>query len=228
MSNANREPELQGASIVSLGRFNPPIFQPFWFSRNNLIREEEAESASVEIIHKDVAVFSIEWFSVQVTGEEFSVETTDPTKYEPLRDLAIGTFKILEHSPIGAFGFNSNEHYAMKDEAEWHAFGDHYAPKESWQSVLKTPGMTSLTIQGERDACDANRIQVRIEPSQKVSHGVYIHVNQHYDVADNEKEDVEPAGQMTRFLETLQDSWGDFLTYSARVAAELLNACENG
>jgi hypothetical protein len=71
--------ELEGASIVVLGSFNPRIFQPLWLSANNLIRPEEADAAKIEIIHREISIFSTEWFNLQVTDGSFSVECKDPS-----------------------------------------------------------------------------------------------------------------------------------------------------
>jgi hypothetical protein len=219
MSVNSAKPELEGFVLVALGSFNPAIFQPFWFSRNNLIREEEAQDAKVEIVHKQATVFGTEWFSLQVMPERFSLDTSDPTKSLPLRDLAVGTFKILEHTPVEAFGFNSYKHFRMPSMDEWHAFGHHYAPKESWTGILTDPGMKSLTILGKRE----NRtepVQVTIEPSVKVHPGVFFQVNQHF--AFKEKKDAV-EDHMQVFLKELQNSWPDFLSYSDRVSQHLLN-----
>lgn len=225
MGTKSQQPEIQGVSIVALGSFNPAIFQPLWFSGNNLIRQEEANDAKVEIIHKDVAVFSTEWFSLQVIGDRYALDTEDPTKYQPLRDLALGTFKILEHTPIRAFGFNSFQHFRMPSEDEWHAFGHHYAPDDSWRGIVTDPGMRSLVIQGKRENCQANQIQVKVEPSRKVPLGIFIHVNEHYEVASDENSN--PRDHIAFFLETLQSSWDGFLSYGNNVAQYLLAEYKN-
>ena len=214
MPDKEIRPELQGASIVAVGSFNPAIFQPLWFSGNNLIRKEEAEGADIKIIHNEVTAFSTEWFSMQVTGDRYSVDTGDPTKYQPLRDLALGTFKILEHTPVRAFGFNRYQHIRMASEEEWHAFGDHYVPKESWRPILDKPGMRALIVQGKREGSTANQINVRIEPSRNVPHGVLIHMNEHYDIPQD--------STIALFLEKLQSSWDDFISYWQLVSDHLL------
>ena len=38
--------ELEGASVVLIGAFNPGIFQPAWLGANKLIRPEEVEAAT--------------------------------------------------------------------------------------------------------------------------------------------------------------------------------------
>src|SRR4051812_22493691 len=92
----------EDVSIVFLGRFNPAIFHPLWLAGNNLIRKEEAESGKIDVIHAEAAVFRTEWLILQCTTDQLSLVTFDPTKYAPLRDLAVGICKVLEHTPIRA------------------------------------------------------------------------------------------------------------------------------
>ena len=153
-----------------------------------------------------------------MTGDRYAIDTEDPTKFQPLRDLALGTFKILEHTPIRAFGFNGYQHIKMESEEEWHAFGNHFVPKESWQPILDKPGMRTLVVEGTRKNSSANQIQVKIEPSRRVSHGVSIHVNEHYDIL----KELSTMDAVAFFLEKLQSSWDDFFYYWQHVCEYLL------
>lgn len=215
-------PEVQGVSIVALGNFNPAIFQPLWFSHHNLIRDDEASSAEVKVVHNEVTIFSTNWFSVQVTDGRFMVETQDPTMYQPIRDLALGTFQILEHTPIRAFGFNKDQHFKIASVEEWHTLGDYFAPKAAWENILAKPGLRTLAIQGKRDGCDADMILVRVEPSSQVPQGIYIAVNEHYEIG---KESSAKFGDPIKaFLDTLQSAWDSFLSYCDESAQYLLTA----
>ncbi len=224
MSDSPRRPEIEGISIVALGSFNPAIFQPAWFSQRKLIREEEAESADIKVIHKDVTEFSTAWFSLQVLTDRCTLMSQDPTKYLPLRDLVHETLSILEHTPVHTFGFNMDQHFRMDSEDEWHSFGHHYAPKASWLNVMNEPGMRGLTMEGTREQCEAARIQVRIEPSPKVHPGIAIHINEHHKIPTDDESPA--ADQLVLFLRTLQDSWGEFLDYCTGVPGHLFTACE--
>jgi hypothetical protein len=213
MNRIGGEPEIQGVSIVALGSFNPAIFQPLWFSGNGLIPNEEAKNAKVNIIHNDVSVFATEWFSIQVTGDRYVVETKDPTKYQPLKDLALGTFNVLEHTPITAFGLNKMQGFRMGSLEDWHAFGDYYVPKGSWRKILVKPGMRTLIVEGKRENCDATVVQIRVEPWQNVPLGVSIHVNEHYQI----EQELQQRDRIEFFLKTLQSSWSCFLSYCDEV-----------
>jgi hypothetical protein len=212
--------ELEGFSIVVLGSFNPSIFQPLWLSTNNLIRTEEAKGAKIEIIHRNVSIFATEWFSLQVTDVNFSLESSDPTKTQPLRDLALGVFKILEHTPLTAFGINCHRHFRMSSVESWHAFGHHFAPKESWNNILEEPGLRSMVMQGKRANCNA-LILIQVEPSHKITPGVFINVNEHHDLSSTK--DASPADRNRILLSALQSSWDDFFSYSSRVSDHLFS-----
>ena len=63
--------EIEGASIILLGKFNPAIFQPAWLSANNLLRKEEADIANIDVINPQVTSFSAAWLRIQVLAGRF-------------------------------------------------------------------------------------------------------------------------------------------------------------
>lgn len=181
----NRQPIIQGLSIVFVGDFNPKIFQPAWFSANNLIREKEAEDAKIEIVHPTIVVFKLDWLNVQITSDQFLMLTTQEPYYEVLRDLVLGTFRLLVHTPIRMMGININMHFQMGSTKEWHKFGNMLTPKEPWTDILKNPGMRSVIMEGsvQRDKLKGY-IRVKVEPSTEVPDGVYFNINDHFEVTD--------------------------------------------
>ena len=212
--------ELDAFSIVVLGSFNPAIFHPLWFSFNNLIRTEEAtKNVEIQVVHRNATIFTTEWFSLQVTGDRFAVETRDPSKSLLLRDLALGTFKTLEHTPLSSFGLNRISQFQVSTVERWHAFGHHFAPKESWNKIIKDPGLRVLAIEGKRDGCDG-KMTVSIEPSAKVQPGILININEHHDLPVPEKAG-SPGDRVALFLDGLQTSWEGFVAYSDRVSGHL-------
>lgn len=213
MTDKELRPTPQGASIIALGKFNPAIFQPLWFSYNNLIKEEEKDTSKLTAIQDGLTRFSTDWFSLQVTADQYWINTEDPTKYLPLRDLTLGTFQILEHTPISAFGFNRYQHVAMGTEEELLRFGDHFAPKDSWHLILESPRTNSVIVDGNREGSRADGIQIRLETSQTVSPGIFISLNEHYSVPQT----MNQIETTSFFLECLRSSWKDFHAYWPRV-----------
>lgn len=197
-------PKIQGLSIVLVGDFNPKIFQPAWFGMEGLIRKNEVETADIQIIHSDVVAFNVkDWLSFNVTRERLSAETAQEAYYEILRDLIVGTFKILRHTPIKMMGINHTRHFLMDSEQEWHKFGDKLAPKECWKKILKKPGLRSLTIEDIRPDSFKGYIRVTIEPSVKTHPGVFFQVNDHFETKD--PENTIGADEIIGILEHIWD-----------------------
>jgi hypothetical protein len=166
-------PEIQGVSIVLLGDFNPKIFQPAWFAAQNLIRQQEADEANIAIIHPEVVSFTLgQWLALEVTRERFAVSTAQEPYSKVMRDLVIGSFELLQHTPLHKLGINADMHFRMDSEKSWHAFGDLLAPKKIWQGLLKTPGIRRFTMEGQRPDNFQGYIRVRVEPSVKIRPGV--------------------------------------------------------
>lgn len=135
------DPEIAGVSLVFVGAMNPAIVQPAWLAAHQLIRSEEGESAEIRIIHPDVVSYSLEWVDVEVTRDRFQLKTTTTADAaEPVRDLGLGVFSILEHTPIRMVGINTDAHYKASSEERWHEIGHLLAPDRYWTDLLDSPG----------------------------------------------------------------------------------------
>jgi hypothetical protein len=207
---------IENASVVVLGRFNPAIFQPTWFRLQGLVPEAIASSAEIRIITPEIAAFSASWFSLQVTRDRFQLETVNPDSYPLLRDLAIGTFSILNHTPVGKIGINTRRHYRYESEKEWHAVGHGLAPKDPWKGVLNDPGVRALIMWGQRPGTKAERVEVRVEPDSRDRSEFYIIIitNHEYKLPE-----VDGALQVN---EILAAEWDDALAYGRSAAETLL------
>ena len=208
------DPTIQGVTIVLVGRFNPAIFQPRWLAAHSLIRPEEADNAKIGIIHPDIASFTAGWLRIAVEAEKFIAATQDPAHYPPLRDLVVGVFSILEHTPVTKLGLNQQMHFPADTLDDMHACGDRLAPKQSWVEVVGEPGLRSIEILGKLPESGAEHISVTVEPSVRERPGVY--------VATNEQYDLGAEGQMQRALQVLATRWEEALSYSMRAARHVL------
>lgn len=182
--------------------------------------ESEEEACKVDIIRSEAAIWQSEWIRAEVFQERCLFQTSDPAKYLSFRDFVQGTFSVLEHTPVTAFGFNIHHHYRLEDRGTWHAIGNKYAPKEAWNDILIDPGTRALVMEGKRAECDADRIQIRLEPSGQIEYGVQISTNEHYQL------DKEESGQQTpmlRMLELLNSGWNSFLEYGLRASRALVS-----
>jgi len=189
-------------NIVLVGSFNPAIFQPAWLAANQLIREDEAEVAEVKVIHPEVTIFDLKWAHVQVTQDRFSVNTEQEPYFEVIRDLAIGVFRLLEHTPVKALGINTSAHYKVQGEEELNKIGDALVPKKVWDKATNSPGVVKLTVQGSRDDDSRGYTQITVEPSAKVKYGVSFNLNDHFNVLD-EKSTLG----CKEMIDTLEGAW---------------------
>jgi hypothetical protein len=216
---ADRHPEISGAVIVLLGSFNPRIFQPEWFVRQNLLPEKEAQAADIKVIVPQVCHFETERFVVQAMEERFVASTKANTNSASLRDLVQGAFYILEHTPVSALGLNFAKHFAMSSEENWHKIGDRLAPKDGWNEVLEgRPGLRSMVILTNKTEPKGALFTVKVEPSLSVKHGVYFETNEHYPAPETEP--------LKGLMDILAVRWEGAEAYASRVVDHILTWSE--
>lgn len=214
--------EKQGLAIVLTGKFNPAIFQPWWFCANELIPRQEVNAATTKIVHEDVTVFHTDWLELFVDRDKFQAGTPQEAFFEPLRDLVKGTFELLSHTPLQALGINCHFHYTLDSDRVLEKLFGLLAPSTNWQGTLQHPRMMTLIMQGKRPDELPGSVQVKVEPSIKVSPGVFVDVNDHYELRDpNEQQHSED-----RFLEILDDRFEHSLRKASEVAEKILKIGE--
>lgn len=214
------EPRLaqEGHSIVLVGSFNPPIFQPAWFAAHDLLTEREAEAAEIEVIHTDVVVFRLEWGDVQVARDRFAVNSARAPDPVVLRDLVEGTFNILSHTPVTAMGINRNVHFEMPSLGSWDNVGANLVPRDFWSEFLEEPGMRSLTVEARRDDELPGYIRVKVEPSNKFEPGVFIQVNHHLG-------HIEPTADAPneKVVGALESAWESCQQRASEIVERVIN-----
>lgn len=204
-------------SIVLVGKFNPSIFQPRWFSSMGLLRADEAEGAEAServITHPDVAEFSADWLNVLCMRERLQVQTRHQGRYQELRDLVIGVLKLLEHTPTHAVGLNRDMHWTFETPEESERLLELLAPTNRWTAIVNKPELQRVTMTGVPLALRAAREEWRVEPSVKVAAGVYVHVNTHYDMSDLRPE--------MGLLDILDKEWDPWLEESREKTSDML------
>lgn len=201
----------EGTSIVLLGAFNPAIFQPRWLEIHNLVRPEEAGSAKSVMINNEVANLEFSWFTLQVLQDRFILLTNSPAHFNPLRDLAIGIFTLLPHTPVHAVGFNKFFDYEMPSEDTWHSLGHSLAPKETWNAILDAPGLRTVTIEGRRkNVEDSGIVKIKVESfsSEVIRFGVHIEVNEEFRVPVAKPENAAWA------VDHIRNHWESILQFA--------------
>lgn len=190
------EPDISSVSIVLLGSLNPKIFTPDWFARHDLLTTGEADAADIEIVHQQVTKFHAAWLTLAVEQERLIADTSEPPIL--LHDLVLRTFQEhLSHTPIGRFGINRQVHFKVESVETRDRIGHKLAPPSAWgewapkieaaDGIIRG-GMQKLVMR--QAIVDDDRpkgyVQATVEPSNKIANGVgiYVQVNDHYEVAD--------------------------------------------
>jgi hypothetical protein len=205
--------------VVLVGHMNPAIFHPTWFAAQDIFSHPEAEHAEIQVIHPQHTAFSTDRFRIQVQVDRFTAEAVDPKNHEPLRDVVLGTFNALHHTPIRLMGLNLNSHFQMRDRAALNELGFKLAPKDPWAAIGLDAAMLGLAMQVNRDDEYKGHQQIRVEPSVKVRDGVFIQVNDHYDFgAAGEPLSAESA------LTALETAWGGSLRHARKISRKLLES----
>ena len=227
------EPDISGASVVLLGKFNPSIFTPAWFALHSLLPKGAAEDATLQVAHQQVTAFSTDWLRLEATANRFLVETLQ-APYIRLCDLVACVFKEhLYHTPLNAFGINRNVHFQVRSLTERDRIGRTLAPLGPWGAWGRDlgldgehGGMTSLTMSqiDPEGRPTGGRINVKVEPSTRIGQGrlgVYVQVNDHYAIDDA----IPGAGK--RLIGLLEDNFDTSLSRSNSIVGHImsLTAC---
>lgn len=207
-------------AVVILGDFNPAIFHPLWYAQNELIPKEEVGDASDVLTSDQVSTFLHNDVHFQVERHRFGLTTKDPSRAPYLRDLAVGTFTLLEHSPLSAIGLNRDMRFSMPTPDAWNEVGHCLAPKEPWMGILESPGMRVVAMEGKRADCDADHVSIRVQPASGLENGVFVAVNQHYNLKTSDR--VSISDRNAEAIRILNRDWHPFCGFAEQAANSLI------
>lgn len=185
--------KLKQVSVVLIGDFNPAMFQPEWFSKNEIISVEDAHIAEDNSDHpllvtSQLTIFRTSLLDVKIEQKKFSVSCTKEP-YLTVKDFITKTFESLSGVTIRAYGFNYSAHYDVGGREKQNFIGDVLAPKEQWKSLFgddlanidMNSGMSSIRMVKVKADGDG-QITVVVEPSNFEKSGVFMTCNDHTNV----------------------------------------------
>jgi hypothetical protein len=205
------------ASIVLIGSFNPAIFQPAWLERVGLVSPTEAAAASIEVITGEITVITLNWLRLEVTRDRLMAKTEDESQFSPLRDLILGAFRLLEHTPISVMGLNREITFDAITEDCWHAIGHALAPKNCWNKYVSKPGLKVLTIQAARDDSRPGYVSITVRPTQGRLNMVDVATNSHIEIG-RDKVAVDA-------IAALAECWEPAMSSGLRIAEGIIQDC---
>ncbi len=214
--------EILSSSIIAIGDFNPAIFSPDWLEKNDLIGKGDADTVREKnqdkslIVSHQVTAFETKWFALQVLENQFSLTSKDALS-PAFKDLAVGIFELVPHTPLTAVGLNFLAHFKLASEDEYHRVGDVLAPKDIWNVLYPdgSAGLANLTIRlqhcvrGEPLKTKDEK-QISLQPSNKFKYGVFLSYNDHHDVSDPSEDNLRPAERVATIIDKEWEvSWKD-------------------
>jgi len=228
------EPISDEVSIVLLGSFNPKIFHPAWLALHHLISVDQAESASIEIVHPDIARFSAAYMAFEVQSNRFQLRC-DTVYKDVIRDLVATAFgDLLPHTPVRQMGINRIISFSCGTEEVRNKLGNLLAPKAPWGSwgadIAKTEvdndihgGLIRLIMrQQPRPDGMKGHLQADLNPLAKDSSGVLVNINNHFSISD-----PETAAGCLDAIELLKNRWQDALERSEYIVDGLMKTVED-
>ena len=200
-------------SIVLVGDFNPLMYQPEWFGRNDVISMEEVEYARNQsnavptIVTPQLTLFRTSQLSVKVEMTRFQVVA----EKEPMiivKDFFRKTFEKLGALTVRAYGYNYSAHYRFGSEAEIHCFADKLTPKKYWGSLLgddvagdnRKGGLSSLEMFQPKES-NVGQVSVLLQRSVRVNPGIFLTCNDHVNIKDSDSS----ADTVMEMIETTFD-----------------------
>jgi hypothetical protein len=196
-----------------IGSFNPVIFVPLWFANQGLLPVREAESADIQIVHREVTSFSLEWLGLQVTPDRFTASTTDSAHLEPVKDLVLGAFSVLEHTPLRMMGMNRDIHRKLPSQEVLNRIGSRLVSNGFWRHTISDSRPQSIKMTGRRPNIEDAVLNLTIEASAKLVPGMYMGFNEHYEVEDDSPKEL---------LLALDQRWRQYQTWAKETAEQLL------
>jgi len=185
-------------SIVLLGDFNPLMFQPEWFGRNDVISMEDVEFArnpnnSLQtIIVPAFTLFRTSQLSVKVEPDRFQI-LAEKEPWITVKDFVKKTFEKLGGLTIRAYGFNYSAHYRFNGVSEMHAFADKLTPKLYWKTLLgndvtgddRKGGLLSLQMFQSKEN-NEGYVTVLLQDSRHVKPGIFLTCNDHVSISEDD------------------------------------------
>jgi hypothetical protein len=209
--------DMVGNSVVLVGSFEPTRVQPSVLFENGLLNEGDILGLSYEALVKDVTVVKMPWITLSVEREKLSAASTlEYPAGEPIRDFVLGLLEIMPVRRYTALGINRDAHIPIPSMERYQALMDRLGGQQRPElasllesafpdedDILLNVRVNSVGFEAQREDGTRGAVKLRFEPSARVSPGLYIQVNDHFE-ADGTTIDAEPE----QLLKQLTEGWG--------------------
>jgi hypothetical protein len=185
---------LETVSIVLLGSFQLDEFEPSNLWKLGCIETGEHEVGKIGLRLPDT--FAIRYPSLHIVAEMTKIavnSTVEEPVFERAKEFFLCFFSNSKNHAASALGINNDFHRRVENLERWHAIGHNLVPKATWHNALKlqNAGLLSVAVESTRPDGENGAVKVRAEPSTLLRPGVYVQINDHFDLkAENGIEDA--------------------------------------
>ncbi|MCQ4313485.1 hypothetical protein NAV33_16545 [Pseudomonas stutzeri] len=185
-------PDIEEVTIVIVGGFSPGLMSPHWFAFHELVSQQEAEEATVNLTTMEVSQIDFGWCKFYADLQRLQISTTQ-SPWIRISDLVSKLLAdVLPGSSCVALGINTSLHFNVTS-AQREKLGTSLAPREPWGGWGKdlfnvdhtAPSNGLISIAMRRSEGLENKynqyVDVAIRGSNLLKpYGVNVHVNDHY------------------------------------------------
>lgn len=194
----------RGNTLVVTGAFAPAMFHPSWFERYDLLGKNEVSAAASSanlLVSEEISLFKVAGFDFDIRPNRMQIGTTQESLFEATRDLMCSLLEVIDGAPVQQIGINWTAHYSTASSQAWHKAGDVLVPKIFWSTIWpKHVGMSNLALQLERQDDKKGHINMTFQPSPVIPNGVFLAVNDHYELKDDKAVFSGDAAKQLRSL----------------------------
>jgi hypothetical protein len=173
-----------GLHLLVDGHLNPLIFIPEWFRREDLLREEEVESAEASLSSSSsFLAFKTNDFSFVVSLNSLEI-FSNSTGLEPiLRDLMLNIFSSLRHTPLTTLTVSRSAHLASAADPATPPSWQSLMPLAPFEPVLGRPTVVDISAKGSTGPVpEGAQVTISLQPSNVHDAGLFIECKYSYDL----------------------------------------------
>ncbi len=166
-------------SIVVTGAMNPMIHHIEWYRNREILNNADGDiSPENSLCTPPFAQLMLPNYRISCHQERWEIATSQPSMSKRILEIASATFGLLEHTPVGAFGFNFNFHRktVLKNVDKW------LGNIACRLSIPLAPPQTTGASFSFKRIIEKGRVTVVVEPSTKHSNSIQIRNNFHYQI----------------------------------------------
>lgn len=208
----------RGITITLWGQFNPAILHPAWFGKFDLIKPAEVQNAKIEVVHPEITEFSTDWFGFDVTQDRLNLRSEQEAYFEPLRDLIVGTFRLLTHTPLRSLSLGNHYHFTYDDPKASSRVLHRLVPLTFWNEEIGNASLHTLKLTFPRKDERSGGVVYTVEPSRVLANGLFVSTDQILSASQYKEEPTKLVYDAQIVTVDLVEMWDNVIESSTDTA----------